>query len=125
MKKLTLAAAIVGALTMTTAMTAPSTAMASESFSFSFDTGAVAFAYRDGYYDHNRRWHRWRNSREAREFRSRHRDRYWAYERNRYRNMGWRGDMDRDGVQNAYDRDRDGDGVSNRRDDHPNNPRRD
>ena len=33
-------------------------------------------------------------------------------------------DRDRDGVPNRYDRDRDGDGVNNRRDDAPDNPRR-
>ena len=36
-----------------------------------------------------------------------------------------RRDNDRDGVPNAVDRDRDGDGVSNRRDSRPDNPRRD
>jgi hypothetical protein len=32
---------------------------------------------------------------------------------------GPRGDIDRDGVQNRYDRDRDGDGIANRRDANP------
>ena len=35
-----------------------------------------------------------------------------------------RGDRDRDGVTNRYDRDRDGDGVPNRYDSRPNNPNR-
>jgi hypothetical protein len=35
-----------------------------------------------------------------------------------------RGDLDRDGVRNGQDRDRDGDGVPNRRDQAPDNPRR-
>jgi hypothetical protein len=35
-----------------------------------------------------------------------------------------RGDSDRDGVRNSVDRDRDGDGVPNRRDNAPDNPRR-
>jgi len=35
-----------------------------------------------------------------------------------------RGDSDRDGVRNGVDRDRDGDGVPNRRDNAPDNPRR-
>jgi hypothetical protein len=40
-----------------------------------------------------------------------------------YRGGGWiRGDRDRDGVPNRYDRDRDGDGVRNRHDRAPNNP---
>jgi hypothetical protein len=32
--------------------------------------------------------------------------------------------MDRDGIQNRYDKDRDGDGIRNARDRHPDNPRR-
>ena len=36
-----------------------------------------------------------------------------------------RGDVDHDGIRNRRDRDRDGYGVRNRRDDRPNNPRRD
>ena len=35
-----------------------------------------------------------------------------------------RGDRDRDGVPNRYDRDRDNDGVPNRNDRRPNNPNR-
>lgn len=35
-----------------------------------------------------------------------------------------RGDRDRDGVPNRYDRDRDGDGVPNRYDSRPDDPRR-
>ena len=38
--------------------------------------------------------------------------------------LGPNGDMDRDGIANSVDRDRDGDGVANRNDDFPNNPRR-
>jgi len=34
------------------------------------------------------------------------------------------GDLDRDGIINSEDRDRDGDGVPNRHDDFPNNPNR-
>ena len=44
----------------------------------------------------------------------------WVMERG-----GWqRGDRDRDGVPNRYDRDRDNDGVPNRVDARPNNPNR-
>jgi hypothetical protein len=50
----------------------------------------------------------------------RERDGRWVYSRG-----GWgRGDRDRDGVPNRYDRDRDGDGVPNRMDNRPNNPNR-
>jgi hypothetical protein len=42
-----------------------------------------------------------------------------------YRGGGWgRGDRDRDGIPNRYDRDRDGDGIPNRWDRAPNNPYR-
>lgn len=34
------------------------------------------------------------------------------------------GDLDRDGIRNKWDRDRDGDGRRNKRDDHPSNRRR-
>jgi hypothetical protein len=47
---------------------------------------------------------------------------------NRYdadnRRFGPNGDMDRDGIANANDRDRDGDGIRNRRDRYPDDPRR-
>lgn len=123
MKKLLLAAAMATGVTFAMAGAAPA-AYAQESFRFSFDTGNVAFAYSDGYWDHDRRWHKWRNAREAREYRRRHAHNYSHWRHTRERNMGWR-DMDRDGVPNRYDRDRDGDGVRNRRDDRPNNPYRD
>jgi hypothetical protein len=123
MKKLTMVALIAAATmgTATVATTAP--AAARDSFVFSFDTGNVAFAYSDGYWDHDRRWHRWNNAREAREFRRAYGHRYWHQRHDRYRNAGWR-DADRDGVPNRYDRDRDGDGVPNRFDDRPGNPYR-
>jgi hypothetical protein len=123
MKNFRIAAIVVGAMAgLNFASMAP--AQASEPFRFSFDTGAVAFAYSDGYWDRDQRWHGWRNAREAREYRARHGQNYKAVRHTRERNRGWRGDQDRDGVPNGYDRDRDGDGVSNRRDDAPNNPRR-
>lgn len=57
----------------------------------------------------------------------------WYFERGRWdreRYARWddrrgpRGDRDRDGVPNRFDRDRDNDGVPNRFDDRPNNPNR-
>jgi len=44
--------------------------------------------------------------------------------RERSRRFGPYGDIDRDGIDNQDDRDRDGDGVANRDDDYPNNPNR-
>jgi hypothetical protein len=124
MKNLRIAAIVVGAIAGLNfaSMTAP--VQARDVFSFSFDTGAVAFAYSDGYWDKDRRFHRWSSARESREYRARYAHNYKNNRSSRYRNRGWRGDQDRDGVPNAYDRDRDGDGVSNRRDDSPGNPRR-
>jgi len=47
-----------------------------------FNVGDVDFAYRDGWYDHDRRWHRWRND-----------DEYRWYRHHGYRNYR---DMDHD-----------------------------
>lgn len=121
MKKLTLAAAL-AALLSTGVLTAPAPAQA-QIFSFSFNAGDVAFAYRDGYWDHRHRWHAWRSAREAREFRRHYGHLYIDARHSRVRNMGWR-DQDRDGIPNRFDRDRDGDGIPNRFDSHPNNPYR-
>lgn len=56
----------------------------------SFNSGNVAFAYRDGYWDNDRRWHKWRNSREHRDYRDQHRDNYRDGNHRRYRGHGWR-----------------------------------
>ena len=123
MKILSPTAATIGAIAAL-AFVALSPAHARDAFTFSFDTGAVAFAYSDGYWDRNHNWHGWRNSNEARAYRSQYAHNYKATRHNRERNQGWRNDMDHDGIPNQVDRDRDGDGVPNRRDDAPNNPRR-
>ncbi len=114
MKKIILAMAVVGSMTGVSmvAMSAPALA---DGFSFSFDSGNVGLAFSDGYYDNNRQWHKWRNKREAREYRTRYKH---NYNNRRHR------DSDHDGIPNRVDRDRDGDGVPNRFDDSPNNPRR-
>lgn len=51
-------------------------------------------------------------------------DPYGGYGNYPQETRGGRGDRDGDGISNRRDRDRDGDGVPNRRDDRPNNPRR-
>lgn len=50
----------------------------------------------------------------------------WAYTQGAWArgDRGGRGDRDRDGVPNRFDRDRDNDGVPNRHDRQPNNPYR-
>ena len=98
-------------------------AVARETFSFSFDTGAVAFAFSDGYWDNDHQWHGWRNSREAGEFRKRHPENYKAVKHGREKNQGWRRDDDHDGARNQGNRDHDG--APNRRDDGQDNRRRD
>lgn len=109
MKKHLLAAiAVIGAAVAIPNVAAPAPAQAQGFFSFSFDTGDVRMAYRDGWYDNRGRWHSWRDAREAREFRSRYAGRYR--------------DSDRDGIPNRFDRDRDGDGIPNRYDARPNRP---
>jgi hypothetical protein len=107
MKKLLMATAIAGLATLFSVGNA-STASAADSFAFSFNTGDVAVAYSDGYWDNAHRWHRWHNAREHREWRARYHDRYYPKAHGHYHNSGWR--------------DRDGDGVPNRFDSRPNNP---
>jgi len=107
MKKLTMFAAIlgtVGSLAIADANVQP--AAAQDRFSFSFSTGDVDLAYRNGYTDRYGRFHYWASPREQREYRQRYAGRYR--------------DMDHDGVPNRVDRDRDGDGVPNRYDNRPN-----
>ena len=107
MKKLTMFAAIlgtVGSLAIADANVQP--AAAQDRFSFSFSTGDVDLAYRNGYTDRYGRFHYWASPREQREYRQRYSSRYR--------------DMDHDGVPNRVDRDRDGDGVPNRYDSRPN-----
>ena len=112
MKKLLMAAAVIGtfATASLVSVTASAPAFAADAFSFSFDTGAVRFGYSDGYWDNDHHFHKWRNAREAREFRARFGDRYQALKHTRAKNAGWRDD--------------DHDGVPNRADNHPENPYR-
>ena len=127
MKKLTAAAMFAATLAVTSiGATLPASAQgyrSQPSFNFSFNTGDVRFAYRDGYWDNGHRWHNWRNAREAREFRRMYGHRWNDSYHYRLRNSGWR-DEDRDGIPNRLDRDRDGDGVPNRFDRRPDSPYR-
>ena len=102
MKKLLMGAVAIAAVAGLT-VSAPQPAAARDTFSFSFNTGDVAFAYSDGYWDNNRNWHRWRNAREAREYRRSYGHNWHNWRHNRERNMGWLRDSDRDGVPNRFD----------------------
>ena len=103
--KMTLAAGALGLAGLVGTVAVATPAMA-QGFSISFNTGNVAFAYTDGYYDSNRKWHRWRSDRERQWYQKNHRNKYHAMRRDRDRDRDnrWR-NWDRD---NRRDRDRDG-----------------
>lgn len=95
---------------MATFMFAAAPAANAADFAFSFDTNDVAFAYSDGYWDHDHHWHKWHSAREAREYRNRYHEHYIAAKHTSRHNKGWKDD--------------DHDGVPNRMDSHPENPHR-
>ncbi|HEY0301329.1 MAG TPA: hypothetical protein VGC36_08365 [Rhizomicrobium sp.] len=49
----------------------------------------IAFGYDDGYWDNNRRWHRWENTRARDNYRTHGRN-YSRGDHTRARNNGWR-----------------------------------
>jgi hypothetical protein len=102
MKNYLTAIAALGAIAGIAAATLPA-AHAGDVFSFSFNTGNVAFAYSDGYWDRDHQWHNWRNAREAREYRAHYAATYKNSRHNHETNNGWRDD-DHDGVANRNDR---------------------
>jgi hypothetical protein len=61
------------------------------SVSIYLDLGDVSVAYRNGYYDHRRRWHSWRSHDEWRHFRRHYRSRYHDYDYDWRRDRGDRG----------------------------------
>lgn len=85
--KTVLAAAIFAATIGATALgTTPASA---DRLYLSFSSGDVAFAYRDGWWDRDHRWHHWRDRDEWREYRVRHYPYYsdWDHDRD---GDGWR-----------------------------------
>ena len=54
---------------------------------FALTLGDVVFAYSDGYYDNNRRWHKWRNTNERNWYRQNRRDTYFQMTRARDRDQ--------------------------------------
>jgi hypothetical protein len=72
---------------------------------------------RPGMYWHPSRW----EQRDGRWYLEKGR---WDRERYAHRGNNPGGDRDHDGIPNAYDKDKDGDGVRNSRDASPNNPYR-
>jgi hypothetical protein len=57
---------------------------------FSIQLGNIVFAYSDGYYDRDRRWHRWRSDRERNWYRQHRRAYYYGYPRSRDRHRARR-----------------------------------
>jgi hypothetical protein len=58
--------------------------------SVSFNFGDVAFGYQDGYWDNNRRWHKWNNRGDHDNYRAQHGDKYRNGNHTRYKGQGWR-----------------------------------
>jgi len=94
----TAAALLVAGLTATAA---PAEARGQTNFSITL--GNAQFGYHDGYYDNNRRWHRWQNTRQRNWYQQNHGRTYYQMRRNndrdRYRRdwrqgrrNDWRGD---------------------------------
>ena len=54
----------------------------------SVDFGNIAFAYSDGYWDHDHHWHRWHKGDLAR-YRKEHRDDYHGWKHDRDPDHGW------------------------------------
>ena len=78
-----------GAIALLMPLAAVQPAAARTNVGISFDFGNVAVGYRDGYWDHGHRWHRW-NERERIAYRSRYRDHYYDGYHSHYRDHGWR-----------------------------------
>jgi len=58
------------------------------------DFGNVAFGYSDGYWDHDRHWHRWHHHRDWDRFREERREHAYEWRHDRDHDQGWR-DNDR------------------------------
>jgi hypothetical protein len=56
----------------------------------SIDPGAVAFGYRDGYWDRERHWHGWAHRRDHDWYRDHYRDHYYDRRHDAERDHGWR-----------------------------------
>jgi hypothetical protein len=88
--KIILAGAIAALALAGATFTATEPAQAFVHFGISINEGDVMFAYRDGYWDRNHRWHAWAGRDDWRWYREHHPDHYsdWAHDRDR--DMGWR-----------------------------------
>ena len=77
----------------------PAVARPTGGISFSINLGNAVFGYSDGYYDQNRRWHRWHNAQERRWYQSNHSDSFYnlRHDRDNDRNRSdWRSGRSQD-----------------------------
>jgi hypothetical protein len=54
-----------------------------------FNPNGVAFAYTDGYWDHDHHWHAWRKHADREAYIKDHHDHYYAWKHDRDKDMGW------------------------------------
>ncbi len=87
------ASAVAGA-----AFAIPTAASARSSVGIYLNTGSVAFAYRDGWWDKDHHFHHWKNRAEMRWYEKHHHDAYHDWNHDRDSDNGWhdRGDMHHD-----------------------------
>ncbi len=64
-------------------------AQAHSQVSVVLDLGNVAFAYRDGYWDRDHRWHRWYSPEQRYRYRVDYRSHYYDWDHDRARDRGW------------------------------------
>jgi len=81
------------------AVATPADARSTGGITFSITLGNAVFGYTDGYYDRNRRWHRWRNAQERRWYQANHRDSFYNLRHDRDRDdnrRNWRNGRSQD-----------------------------
>ena len=54
-----------------------------------FDLGSVAFAYNDGYWDRDHRWHRWEHRHDWERYRREYREHAYNHRHSHYHDHGW------------------------------------
>ncbi len=84
-----------GALVATGTLSTVAPAQARDRVDFSISLGNVVLGYEDGYYDRERRWHRWENRQHRNWYSQNRRDAYFHMRRDRdrdqYRRGWWQG----------------------------------
>lgn len=88
MNKFTQAAVLAFALSLSAGTVAHVTP-AKADVAVTFDTGAVAFGYSDGYWDRAHAWHAWPNADAARTYREHYAQHYYDRRHDAERDGGW------------------------------------